>query len=592
MHFKIQNTHFVFHSDTELLINDKKIETSAKTILAIRLFLESDNEIISKEKLMHSLWGNLIVSEDSIFKVIQECRKIFNQHVESENTLINVYGKGYRIQPTIHNQNDIPKGKLTHTYIFTGISILIIALISYFLLKYEPSKILFDKNKYNYTIKLINISPTEAIEELDTYDIEKLNKPDMALLFYLKGFAYYTQGKYMMSRKNLNQGCNLRMDLSNNNAVADSCTLLSLINVYRSKPEEMITNLNFAKEIYNITGNTEGLNNTKYYLGLYLIMVHKYSQAIEQANQFLMEARKSNDKFNQIRAHLNLMDAYAETGDKTSRSTHLNKAMNLSLEIGNGKYIAYTYGTQAVDSMKEGHFQSAMDWANKTLKYAIHQNNTNDFQQGFSYMYNILSPLGHDELAEKYLQAAIDIQAKFNSDGHIHFAELSLGILKLKLNKHRDAKGIFNQLLTYNLSDSDRQETNAWRALNFYFLKDTISAYTIAKEIYSSNINNPRILFIAGTALSLAALELDRHQESVEVLDNISRYQNPNWLIEDQYFFHAAITLYQTTGLPKYRHYLEEQQRFNQKLKEIKAATTPDTKILEGLDKYINTILN
>ncbi|MCF6263054.1 MAG: winged helix-turn-helix domain-containing protein, partial [Xanthomonadales bacterium] len=100
MQFRINKVQFIYQ-DEELYINGKLIECPQKILQALILFVTSKNEIISKDTLLYKLWGELIVSEDSLFKVVQGVRKIFKENGVEGEVLINVYGKGYKINPKI-----------------------------------------------------------------------------------------------------------------------------------------------------------------------------------------------------------------------------------------------------------------------------------------------------------------------------------------------------------------------------------------------------------------------------------------------------------------------------------------------------------
>ena len=374
-------------------------------------------------------------------------------------------------------------------------------------------------------------------------------------------------------------------------AIADTYLLLAEMNLYRAEHELMFDYLNKADVNYKILNDNKGIDLTTNLRAKYLILIHQYQQSIELSLMLLEKAKKKNDFFIQIKANLDISEAYAQINNINKKKQYLNNALDLALKIGNGKYISYAYGSMAIDSMSDGDFINAMNWANKTLKYAVVQASSNNFQQGFSYLYNILSTLGHDQLAEKYLQKAIDVQTKLDSDGgHLHRAELNLGILKIKLKKHLQASEIFNTLLSYNLTEIERRETVAWKALNHYFLKDNISAYTLAKETFNDKQSNQRLHMIAGIALVLSATELERAEEAHQVFKQISTITNQDWLIEHKFYLEMALYIFKQNK-EKYHNYQSLKKSFDQRLTNIIKQTQPNTETLAELDKYINKIL-
>jgi hypothetical protein len=264
--------------------------------------------------------------------------------------------------------------------------------------------------------------------------------------------------------------------------------------------------------------------------------------------------------------------------------------LELSLSIGEGSYLSSAYSSLASLNRQEGNFVEAMKQVYLTIRYAIDQNDTNSFQQSFSSLYNILNELGHQQLAEQYLQIAIDFQNSRNSDGHLNIAELNLGILNLQKQDFNKSKIIFETLISYQLTLPELLQTKAWLALTRYFQKDNIKAYSLSYEVYNHPEVTDRTKLVAGICLILADFELERYNETLEVFNQISRLKKDKWLIENAYYYNMALYIFTDRDEEKYAKYLNEKNIFDQKLANIKAQTKPEESFLLALNEYINTV--
>ncbi len=606
MQFRINKIQFRYQDD-ELYINEKLIDCPKKVLQALILFVTSKNEIISKDVLMAKIWGASVVSEDSLFKVIHGVRAVLKEHGVQGDILVNVYGKGYKINPTIKKSffkiptKEIPtkalqqtiRSKKTTLWMSLITVVLLVIVLSYiFLTKFSirgHQRVITDKI-YNKLHQQIKTSPVKSLVELNkTYDLEKLMNIDKMSILYLRAWSYYNQGNYKKSIQNLDLGKDIYTDKVTV-VLGDIYWLLAVINLYRAESQLMLEYLSKAEEIYSSVNKKHEINRSADLIAEYHLLEHNYDLAIEASKSLLQKAQKYNNYIYQIKAHLNLSDVYLELNNAENRLKHLQNALDVALKIGSPKYISYAYGTMAVDSIANGEFIKAMNWVNKTLAYTVVQSSTNDFQQGFSYLYNVLSVLGHNQLAEFYLQKAIDIQNKFNSDGHLHLAELNLGILKFKLKKYQQSLFLFDQLLTYNLSFSERSEVLAWKAVTHYHLNDIISSYAFAKEVYNSKNISSKVKFVAGIALALSARGLERSSEMELTFQQISLLANPDWLIEYSLYLDTALDITKN-DVEKHDKFLAKRSEFDTILAEIKQKTMPNTALLTDLNIYIDRIL-
>ena len=593
MFFKINNSHFNCHQNT-IIINGKPIDCPTKVSQALLLFLESKNNVINKEKLMNKLWDDLIVSDDSLFKIVQGVRKVLSESGLDDNTLINVYGKGYKITPIIDVINKSFDTATIKSKYFKkpAITVTLIFIVSVLIVINYNNKSLETINQHAYSdLKKIGESNSpELLALLKTqYSNQKLATQDKIRLNYLQGFAYYKQGSYTNSIKNLETAVKLSDSIEPIKATADAYLMLARIYVFKAKYQLMWQYLDNAEEIYAQFKDQQGLLSVMLSRGRYYIGTDEFEKSLKVFDELIKASKTNNDLIHQIYALKNSSYVHQLLGNEQESIKQLNSMLELSLKKGHGASIAYAYGALSQSNMNAGDFNMAMKQAILTIRYAIDQNDTNRFQQSFSSFYNILNDLGHDQLAEKYLHKAIDFQNSRNSDGHLHEAELNLGIVKLQSKKYLEAQDLFETILSYPLTDAFKLETTAWLAITRYFQKDNIGAFSLAQEIYNNDNTIGKAKIMAGICLALAEFELERYTQSQLVFTEISKLDKSKWPVVNSFFLNMALYVLANKNPDKYNKYLDEKQDFDMKFTIVKRDTTPEQSFITALDNYLET---
>lgn len=588
MNFIIENITFKIDNNNKIYINNTQINHPEKILLCLRLFLQSQNKVLSKDQLMEHLWGEVVVSDDSLFKVIQEIRSIFKKNGLSGSTITNVYGKGYKVQPQI--RLSVEKNGSIHKA-FIASSLILIALIGAAYLMRDDTKNQISPQEFQHIVASINSKFTNKTINLDKFSItDQSNAHDKTRIAYLQGLIDYKKGDYSNSIKHLNSALHLFEKSEPIPVMADTYLLLSKIYIYKNDKELLKDYLNKADYYYEKMNDNKGLVSTKISRARYHQTLNQYPQSIELLNQVLNDAKDSGDQYNQMRAYANLAYSHQQTNNPDQYKLALEQSLQLALEIPNGSYAALAYGSLVSVYLDDAEYKKAMQFAQNTLKYAIAENNTNTFQQGYSSFYNILGYLGHDVLAERHLNYAIDLQEKFNPEGRLIEAEINLAILKISQGKYGEAHKIFIDLLNLETTDNEIHRIQSWMSLNDYYRKDNISAYTLAKTCLDFPDNKHKL--IAYLALSLSSNELERIDEAINAFAQAEKLADPNGLSEYPYYLNTALLFY--SGIiedkEKYQLHMQLKRAFNQKLNSIKKQTIPDESILKELNDHINNI--
>jgi len=617
MIFALENTEIRL-SQENVYMDSHKVVQSDKILVALHVFIKSANSIVSKESLMQALWGDMVVSDDSLFKIIQEVRKVFKTHGFSPNILANVYGKGYKITSKITAIEEVkppivleattsvaeeekqakPKQQASNhkkkipTKYFLMIAASIVVIMLVYVVYFGENQSVLSQEKYQEYLELVKKDSKISLQKLARLKKNNsLSNSDAIKVNYLIGSAYYYSGNYPESLKALKEATDLSVAKNPSIVIGDAYLLQANINTYTGHLDLMWLFINKAEEIYEKLNYRKGLYLAHLYRARYYLTNDEFQKAVDAFNALIESINEPEYLQIKTRAHINLAHVYALQNKNKESLKHIIKTQELAIQLNLDHLITYSYSALAENSFNQGEFEKAMKYAEIAMNFTLEQNDLNQFQQNFSAFYNILSALGHDELAGFYLQKAIDYQYQANSKGHLNIAELNLGIHWIKIQAYKKAQKIFETLLTYEISDAESREYRSWLALSRYLQKDNIRAYTIAKEVFYHNAVTDKTKLIAGIALALSAIELERSDESFAIFKVLEKIASPNWLIEYHLFLKTALTLFENNNQEQLHLYLSKKVAFEKRQQQIKLATLPDPMMLTQLDQLLNKII-
>jgi DNA-binding winged helix-turn-helix (wHTH) protein/TPR repeat protein len=589
-----------------ILINGEETPINEKIFIALKIFLNSDNQIISKEKLMQALWRDMIVSDDSLFKIIQELRRFLKTHNLSDSIIVNVYGKGYKIAPIIKKHtinknchsikanNSETKKANQHNKTFKTLTIVAIVMsglliiIATYWYNTGASEII-NLQEYENMRKLIKDNQKKAKLKIKKYqEMDKLTQSDKAKISYFQGRILINTGDFNESIKFFQQAIAFDNDSKKSRVVGDSYNLLAWIHSYKNTPELMKKYIDQAMIRYKNIDAKKRLLYMQISLGRYYSTIKQNEKAIEQFKKTAKIAINDKDTDALMRSYTNLANIYEVQENYPQTLFYAQKALEIAQDESNATMITFAYGQISSIKMKQAEYKDAMKYIIKAIRHSINQADNTIFQQIYSYFYNILSRLGHDILAEKYITIAINFQNKKNSDGHLNKAETNLGILYLKTMRYKEAQDIFEQLLGYDgLIDAEIRNVSAWLSLTRYFLHDNISAYTLSKSVYNDIKSNNKSKIIAGITLASSALEIERENESIKIFEEIKDINKDVYILEKSFYLELSLELSFIENLDIYNNLLQEKIIFDKYLQDLKEETQPEELFLQDLDDYI-----
>lgn len=103
--FELDSQRIQLSHNGELLSEDEKL------IRLLKLLAESYPNAVTKQDLLDQLWGEVVVSEASLAKLVSEARRTLSAH-EERDIIKTVHGKGYRLALEPHNVQHPPRNDL------------------------------------------------------------------------------------------------------------------------------------------------------------------------------------------------------------------------------------------------------------------------------------------------------------------------------------------------------------------------------------------------------------------------------------------------------------------------------------------------
>lgn len=576
----------------QVQVAGQTIQLSPRGHHALLLFLASENQVLSKEFLLKTLWKNVIVSDDSLFKVVQEIRKALRLTGLNEELISNVYGKGYQLQASVSTATN----KSFKPYlIWISSSILALTFIAYIYqqqLNHEPK---FSNQEFDRQIELLesNLQPTTI--HLNDLTVDHNSHPsDQLKLAYLYGLKKYKSGDYDHSIEHLMAGIQAYGNEPSSKIIGDTYLLLSRMYIYRSDKEALQRFLDQAELHFRAIDDQAGITSTAISRARYHQAVYQFPESIVILEDVLTKASHNNDVYNQMRAISNLAYSYQQSKQPIKYIQALEQTLSHALQISDGNYAAYAYGALSQIYMEQADFIKAMKFAQQALKFVLEQQDTNNFQQGYSAFYNLLQELGHNELAQTHLQSAIDIQAHFNNESLLVLAEINLAKVKMTVGDFVKSNEILKKLLATDLTPNEQLEVTALFALNSYFRQDNINAYTEAKRVYETIDVDDQTLLLAGSALVLSSHQLERDDEATKVFNKLKPLANQDWLFAYTQFLHLTQIVYSeiTPNEDEFSFWSEAEINFQIKRQETINYTKPDNQLMTDLHTYVDRILN
>ncbi|HXG22771.1 MAG TPA: winged helix-turn-helix domain-containing protein [Methylomirabilota bacterium] len=91
-------------ANEQLWREEQLIALRPKTFAILRYLVAHPNRLVTKEELLHAVWGDTLVSEEGLRDYLREIRHALGDDAEAPQFIETVRGRGYRFLPTITTQ--------------------------------------------------------------------------------------------------------------------------------------------------------------------------------------------------------------------------------------------------------------------------------------------------------------------------------------------------------------------------------------------------------------------------------------------------------------------------------------------------------
>jgi len=190
--------------------NNKKLELTSQEIIALKLFFSSDDGFVDTQTLESEIWGERIVTKNSLRKLISDLRLKFG---DSES-FKNIRGRGYKLkfesfEPATVNHKKVKNYK----YLFTSLFIILICIVAILSYSYKgkiealpkvSTQTVFESKDYILDYATYNNSLFVTARDKNTSKLYKvLNRQNTVLMSEnysgaYRGLEIHTSGRTIM----------------------------------------------------------------------------------------------------------------------------------------------------------------------------------------------------------------------------------------------------------------------------------------------------------------------------------------------------------------------------------------------------------
>lgn len=557
--YKIFDTVITIKSET-LQINSKQHELKKATFAMCKLFLENPKEIFSKDDLVNHIWKDIIVSDASVFKQIHLIKKLFVESGLPDDTIENIYGKGYRLKyktimigedKTSHNppiieitQLDIKKPIYKFIYMLLPVLVLFIGALYY------------EKNP-NGKIALLSPEHKENINDFVKNDYKKglkhikalLNdkskpytKTDYAYLISQKGVAEFRLQDYENSVLSYEKALVLYQELGDETSVGQMhLNIATCYSFYITENSVAIrkNRINQAIAAFKKGENKSRLIDTQIQLAQVYRDENEYEKAIALYKVIIDDAKKYNDKVGEMIAINSLATTYLQTEGTDKAISLLEDGLKLTLEIGEGRYIASSYSLLSDIYLQKNNYSKALKMIQGAIKYSLTSKNLNNLiPKLFTYNFLLLQTYQYEKSQD--LLALSDSYIKsLNFENNMNLVQLYKGIKKARQGQWQDSLVLLKESLVIaqkkNLTFK-KTLLESYLSIVNYFNHNYVMAIEFATQTFENKKSTSQEKALCALALASSYTALERFNLADEWYYEASKIQEQNWLFEHQLF--------------------------------------------------------
>lgn len=259
---------FVFDVASRTLIHgSNKVELTPKVYALLVLLVNSNGRVVSKEEICQSVWSNRIVTDTTIYKVIEKIRFLLGDNSENPIFIKTIHGEGYQFCYQVAEKKNVIKTPRSLKWLGVGLMALLVISI-FFLLRPTPA----------LPIKKVYV-------EFSGSDIDR-NVFSFGLAKFVKDFLYAHFSNYKKQYRFNNTGSDLTivhvLGSENNDLVLQvdikhGGQVISSKRIIADSEQQLLSDyIGFLKNNRYISGHL-----------INALMATEFSDSIEQISQFI-----------------------------------------------------------------------------------------------------------------------------------------------------------------------------------------------------------------------------------------------------------------------------------------------------------------
>lgn len=615
MNYQIINTLFKVEGHG-LFVNNKPYPLRNATLKTLVFFLESKGKIISKDDLMDYVWEDVIVSDSSVFKQIELIRKLFSYAELPQDSIETIYGKGYKIRYDIVEcsgdiQSSTPQSNSTKIqasnnsksiYIISTVIVLIAVLFIYYNFNSKNTNPFLSPDKRQSIVDLINNDWEEGLVYLNNFlqdNKEHLTNSDFAYLYMKKALAEYHLQDYKNSLETYQSSMDLYEEI--NDQVPMGQIHLKMATNYSLLPDSeefydvQQKHIAAAIDLFEKTNSQEKMIDAQMVLARFYKKYGSIEDAIKLYEKTIIDARNINDSAGAMIANNNLAATYLIINDY-DKAIELGKiGLDMSLEIGKGRYIASSYSFLSGLYQQQYRSVEAMDMLEQAIKYQLTINE-------YSYLSPKIVTLNY-LLVQTYQHQKAEELLNLTSQ-YVQSLKMKSGSSIVALYKGLNAARQYNwkasvKLLTQALNISQKinfkykQPLNqSYLALAHYFNRNYLRAIEQAMSVIKNDKSDKQAKAIAALALAYSYAFIEKLDLAEKWFIETQNLQNPKWLFEYQLFLKLKLERQQVSNSILIPKTLVEIEEVSKQMLALTKSAQVDAEIFTALKLQINKIID
>ena len=547
MDYKIKEIHFSLN-DNQLNINSQPIQANQKTYAAILYLLSSENEVVKKNELMAQVWQGVIVSDDSLFKQIQLIRKIFNSAGLPDDTIENVYGKGYRIKYAISKiettegqYSRVKKGLNIPFYVYLlPIITIVLAVVFWSVFKQTRSMDLLDQEERKSIHNLMTQDWDEGlanIKQILASTDQNYSKSDLAYLYSKKGVAEYRLQKFQDSFSSLTRALELNTELNDLNMIGENHLNLAKYYDFNKDNQNQSKHIKLSIDYFKQAGSDTSVIDAQMELAYIQKKSGDIKLAIATYQNIIEQAKQINDKTGEMIAINNLAATHLIINEYDQALALAEAGLALNLELGNGQHIANSYSFLSQLYQQQLSTSKALSMIEQAIKYQL---NSGDFRN----MSPKLMTLNYLLVQTFQYQRASELLAITDQYAEALKVKNSSAIINLYQGMNAAHQNLWSiaeahLIQAYQLSEKNnfrykQDETIAYLALAYYFNNNHLQALEPALKVVNDAKSNDRPKALAALVLAYTYRHIERQTLFDQWYLKAEESIKPEWLFEYQ----------------------------------------------------------